>query len=426
MAIMKLQSNMVFWKILYGDSLIDITSILSPYVSSIRVKRSIKPPTKNSKNKHSPTEATIDITSLNYIEDYFLEGVALKIYIGYDPVKLIEVFSGRIKHLPDGSARDMLNYTVQAFGVETALCDEEKGRTFKLTRKSDIVIQIAMETGYNVNVGISDDKFIQGQFAPIQKQETDFQFLTRCAKKWNCVMWFDWPNTINFYDAEVAHYYDSTGRITIDPYILGYRTDKVDCNVETVTWKHKPSAAVSTTNPGIFGFNEFGKTSGKNEYKIANYDNKTWQLKPKYRNLYNKLSKGEGGLRELSILGRISQDLTLGFNSPENYNKFRKYYEVIKYNDNSRNDEYPPAGSGSGFEISVHLNEGEPSLTPPRIGLLYSGSINPRADSSFLPAWMNRSGLGEYAKLRINETILTYNNGMLKSELICTMGLPGE
>lgn len=432
MAILNTSTRMVYWRIYHGDNDTDITNIIGSYVSSIRVMKTALPVrTKDkkstAKSEHSPVEATIDITSNNYIEEIFIPGVQIKITMGYDPLTQPTIFIGRIKNLPEGSAKDMLNYTVQAFGIETDLADKEKNRTFQIPTKTEIISQIAMENGYIWNISIADKSPMLAQFIPIQKQETDYEFIMRCADSWNCLCWFTITpagKQLNFADADVAYTLSDGTLSGKGTYSLGYRTDKAPCNVETVAWKHR-SNSMSDGVGQILGYNEFGRTTGSMEFRIANYDNKTWRLKVRYRNLIKAKGK-EGGLALWRTIGKISQALTLGMNSADNYRRFKEYFEIERYNDPSKKNQTPPSGQGSGFEITVHLNEGDPTLTPPRNAFLFSGSINPKTDTAELPIWMNNSYRSDYCKLKINKTTLTYSNGLIKTELSCTMGAYGE
>lgn len=434
MATIALNSNMVHWRIYYGDVEDDITKLLCPYVSSISVRKTCLPLPKNTKEPQSPTNMKIGITSPDYVEDIFVPGAKLKLTMGYSPLQQTLVFDGIIDTLPEGSARDMLNYTVKALGTGNDLSLKEKNCVFSsknLIVKRHIIGFIATQNGYISNIDIEDNAPMNGQFIPIQKKETDLQFLMRCAKEWNCVCWFSYPRTINFVDAKKA-YTNNLSPDRMKDYVLGYRTDKVPCNVETVKWKHKTPVVNGPGNPGVYGFNEYGRKIGKNEFKIANYAGRTWRLKEKWRKLFARVKNGSAhsdvSIEEVAKIAQISTRINseFGLSSYKNYLLFKEYFEVVAYDDSSRLNEYPPTGKGSGFEITVHLNEGDPSLEPPRNAVLFAGSLNPRADSSELPQWLFSNGLGRYANLKINETLLTLQSGLLRSELICTMGKFGE
>ena len=96
--------------------MLDATKYIGPYIKNVTIKHSISPPPKNSKKEYTPIEAIITISSKNYIEDWFAPGRTVKIYMGYDRINPSLIFSGTIAKFPDGSAKEMLNYTVRIVG----------------------------------------------------------------------------------------------------------------------------------------------------------------------------------------------------------------------------------------------------------------------------------------------------------------------
>jgi hypothetical protein len=415
MAVMGLGSKMTFWKIYMNH--IDITDIAGSFISSITVTDSILPLPKKSKKDHAPSEASFSITSKNYIEDFFLEGSTVEIDMGYNRIFQPRVFSGKIVKLPDGNARDMLHYTVKAFSNEVELGYKEKIRVFQIPKKSAIIAQIAAENGFTPNIKISKDMTIPPDFMPAQRARTDLEFLVDMAYLWDCVCWFSFPNTLNFVDSDKAHLQgDLSAKDSVMNLILGYRTDQAECNVETISWKHTPPRAVEGTTGGLRGYTEKGLTKGYKEFKILHKQN-TFEMREAYRKQAT-VSGGNflkyGGL----VFANMFTDREYGL---------REYFVLRHYNDGLHKDT-EPAHDGSGMEIEIHLNEGIPTLKPPRNALLFAGSMNPRADSSFLPAWLFRNSkiLKGPAKLKINKTTLKYEQGMLRTELKCTMAVQNE
>jgi hypothetical protein len=388
---------------------VDVTDIIGPYVNSIKVKNTTLPSPKNSDKDSAPTEATIDIISKDYMmEDLFIEGTKIKIYMGYDRLlpETELVFSGTIMHLPDGEAQELLKYSVIAYGDGIELAGKEKSRSFLGKKKHDIVYEIVSEYDLVPTIDIADFNVIKGKYAPTQIAESDLVLLQNFAKDWNCTMWFDFPNLFYFVDSDKVHSYKEI-------YTLGYKTDKVACNVEKFSWKHEPSRIATVSEPGLLGYGEGGVEKGIEEFKIQALG-ATWKLKPKYLK-DAKTNPGKFG-EYLAVVGAY----TFSWNA---YTALRKYYEIVNYDD-STSPHVPPAGDNSGLEISVTLNDGDPKLSPPFHALLYSGSINPRAVSSNLPEWLRRYGdqISPAIKLNVNETVLTYEQGRLVSELKCSVG----
>ena len=412
MAIMKLNSKMIYWKMYATEFDIDITSSMRSIVNSIKITKTVLP-VRSKKKDSSPSKAEISVTSKNYIEDVFVEGMKIKIYMGYDRISSPLVFSGTIIKIPDGSAKEMLNYKIEAHSNEIELGYTQKNRLFTLPFKQAIISEIALENGLSPIISIKDEGPIKAQFMPMQRQKTDLQMLEELAKKWNCVCWFAPPNLMYFVDSEDAYLVGDVVSNSIMTYTLGYRTDKVPCNIESIEWKHKPAQGGSATNPGVAGFNEFGDKMGKNEYKIVALG-KTWQLKPQY------LKEAKENPLLFGKYASITAYASVSFGA---VNTLKKYFEVVDYDENSRAN-VPPAGDNTGFELTINLNEGDPLLEPPRNALLYAGSINPKADTADLPNWIFRSGNEQKApaKLKINEIELAYENGMLKNKLTCSMG----
>jgi hypothetical protein len=79
------------------------------------------------------------------------------------------------------------------------------------------------------------------------------------------------------------------------------------------------------------------------------------------------------------------------------------------------------AGHKSGnAALTVSLNIGDPALRPPRNALLYSGSLNPKADTSDLPNFLFRYSRPQ--KYKMNEITHTYKSGKLDTTIKMTLG----
>ena len=428
------QTNMVYWKFELGGE--DTTSLLLEVVKSIKIRDLILPSTKTGegKNMKAPSEATISISSKDYIESVFIPGSEIKIYLGYDKLVNPLVFSGMIRMLPDGSASEMLHYTVKAYGDAIVMAMKEKNHISSLLTKREIILEIAARNSLTPIIDIGDSSLIPIKFVPIQRKETDLEFLTRCAYNWNCVFWVKRSKltgiNLFFMDSKKAHAYGDTesrkfGRL-VGPiysvpgseYNLGYRTDRTPCNVAKIDWSQNTSSISSSLSvPTVLGALEDGGVRGKNEFSRV-IKGKTWIL----RNKYAKQAKKDY-TKWYKYLGVLIKAL-ITFDS---YRGVSQYWRPEKYTENTSRD-IPPSHGNSGVELSIDLNEGDPYLKPPRNALLWDGTINPNADGSNLPSWLFQNATWDSgpANLKINETTLHYSGGRLKSNLRCSMNRGGK
>lgn len=413
MAIMSPKSNMVFWKIKIQGN--DFTSMLSKYVSSIKVTDKIFPtnPLGNRKSgdAQTPSNAVISVTSHDYIEAIFTEGAQIEIYMGYDRINPPLIFRGKINRLPDGSAKDMLNYDVNIPSNEIALAYEEKNRVFQVATKTAIIAQIAAENNLISKIIIQDTRLITIPFSPMQRAVTDLELLMYFADQWDCICWFEPPNLLYFFDSNKGHVINKV------PYMLGYRTDYVKSNIETITWKHRPPRAATVENPGMVAFNEDGETATTTRGRFNAY-NQTWELRQPYAAESNISGENFGTYartaRNLAFAGQGRRAVTT-------------YFQVGRGGNRTNRDSIPQHAS-SGFEFDISLNEGDPTLKPPRAMYLYAGTNNPRVDTSHLPNWIFRHSPGGQppALLKLNETELTYSEGRIQQKLTCTIDGSGK
>ena len=170
--------RMVYWEIKLFNK--DKTLILSDIVGSFSIKY----------ETNIETEATIQILSESYIEDWFVPGIDVEINMGYDRTKLVSMFYGEIRNYPVGEGSDFLRYVVKAYGKGSNMALAEKNKNWAGKTKSEIVKYICTNNGVTPDVSISDDLPLDPSYIPMQKNKTDFDFLRDCAAKWGCVMWF--------------------------------------------------------------------------------------------------------------------------------------------------------------------------------------------------------------------------------------------
>ena len=427
MAVMTLNSRMVYWtiEIRSKTGILDITSRIGHYVSSIKITKGISLPKRDnngrgSKKKDSaPSVLEVVINSGGYTEDLFTEGTEIKVYLGYDPVLTPLVFEGEIRQLPDGGAREMLNYTVKAYSKDVSFANSAKNKTFKGKTKDDIIIEIAAQNGYDYFIDIKKNKTFPAGYNPIQKGETDMQMLDKFAAEWGCYWWVK-GNTLYFADEESAHSVgDGISDIRSRPYDLGYRTDVVKCNVESIDWTHGTNPGGSEIQAIMTSFGENGEELAANDYKLI-YRGQTYQLRNEPGKYY--LDEAKRNPTSFGKRAAYAAGQTLSGNG---YDLLREFFVQIS-GDESNSKRNIPEGGGAGLsvEITIRLNEGDPYLEPPRTALLYNGVINPRVDNANLPQWLLRHSVKNVAKLRINEIVLTYEQGRLTSELKC--GIIGD
>lgn len=429
MAFFATQKRMVYWKFIVNGR--DETAVFGKNVASIHIKDSILPsaPTRKKDKSFPPgSEAVITFVEKDYFVDWFVQGTKIQIFMGYERLSLPKVFEGTVMTLPDGRAREMLDYSVKAYGGMVGAAFQQKARVFPIPQKSAVIAQIASENGWIPDIQIADTSVIPADQIPMSKGFTDLEILIALATIWDCVLWFEDPNILHFIDSDRAHdIYDSrylsATSLTENgsnffagkpgPYELGYRTDLATCNVESVIWKHMNQKGGGAGSPSYVKYTEDGFEYDFKAFKIPALG-QTWQMKPEY-------ARSRDASKIFSWIIQAAQ----GTINQQGYQVLRKYYRIVP-NSKTRPDDATHVGAG--FEITVMLNEGDPYLRPPRNANLYAGSINPRADSSYLPAWFYRHSPGFVppAKLKINQVELMYNTGRLSSKLKCSMSMfPG-
>ena len=428
MAIMELSKRIVYWKIEMAG--VDITDIIHTYVNNITIKHSLLPDANAKQGVETPPiTATISFVSKNYVEDYFIPGQKIKIYMGYDRLALNNcIFSGIIPELPSGSAKDMLTYTLKLYGdsaVDLSLAT--KTRIFNIPDKIAIISEIMATYNCLCDIRIQNSTEISNPSSLMQLNKTDLQMIQNFAKEWGCIYWFS-GNGQNFYfmDAKEAHETYNFDVNHSKTYNLGYRTDflGMKCNVQQISWKHKSPRAGLAEEPGISGRNEIGEVYGPKNFAIISPDSNgqwvTWSLRPEFQNMVST-----GTPQQRMALGKLmmalsGQHMLIG----NSYEARKKFYMLGKYPDDQ--SDMVPEHADSGFDITIILNEGDPDLWPPRKALLVCGSLNPKADTSYLPSWLFKYSTKrgyQGMTLNINTVELNYSEGMLHSTLECSIPL---
>lgn len=441
MAIMELNSRIVWFKILLAASskgvYRDVTSLFGPFVSSIRVRHGISEGAsltkKNvhsstyeinthmkSKRETSPAELDVQVGANSYLEDQIKPGRMIRIMFKNNFDLWETVFDGEIRNYPYGGAKDMVTFNIRAYGKDISLSNQEKNRTFKakpMTRQS-VIAELTTLNGFVLEYLATDGATKVKPSEVIQKGTTNMELMDKLAKDWGAHWYFHNFDTIIWAAGEDIYSIGDSknSKIGSDPYILNYRTNLGICNVESVDWVQSVSPGGNSSQPAAFTYTEQGIEY--KSYKIVHDDGKTYRLKKPYRDM---ITAG----RELEFF-RLSAD-ALGLTaSGEGDFAFHKYMELSPDTDSKKAENIiPNGGDQSGVELTIMLNEGDVNLKAPRTAFLTCGGDLDVALNTNLPAWLfdysEVKGIKNQALLNIKETVLTYEQGILKSELKCTI-----
>jgi hypothetical protein len=421
MALLGARTRMFHWEVytIMQGTKVNRTDALGKVLSSFKVTHGISSQKTDSKKASAPSELELSVTSNNYIEDLFTEGVELEVWVGEDKLKLTKVFKGKIKQLPDGSARELLDYTVKAYGDEIQLSEEARNTNFKAKKKSAIIKEIAGRSGLSATpetVVIKNDDTPGAGFQKLQKAITDTQLLDKLSKEWGCTWWVK-EGALYFMDfAEVftaGDKFDKTAKGL--PYHLYYRSSLRYNNVETIQWSFSPPPGGSEEESMLTALSEWGKNPESKEFKIR-YKGAYYKMREEYRaEILHGLKFGGYAFEAITQTALLNSEQTL-----------HKFFIIEPDSKQKNREKIPDLGDNAGVQLSIHLNVGDPQIFPPRSALLYSGTLGNATRDSGLPNWLFRHGAENQtvAKLNIKETVLTFEQGMLKTELKCSMGVP--
>jgi len=400
------KKKMAFWDIeLNGKQFNEIKR----FISSITVEYEL--------NKIS--KASISVDSVSFLEDYFGRNQEVKILMGWNSLNLVDMFQGKIDKNPEGSASDYMSYQIPLLDTAAGMALREKNTIFPTTVKSSIIRTLAGTNGYASIIDIADSSPIKAKEMPVQKGQTDLEFIRLCAVKWHCLFWINSDTkTIYFMDSDKAHekgdlLHSASKFANIDDlagkYKLGYKTDYASNNISQMKWKY---GSPKTGNPGSNVVNrtgEKGKTVKQEDYVYEFYD-QTYKFSPE-------------------IIKKIKADPSFGakilaesVNSPVDSNELTKYW--VKYPANgesktNKNLQSQPSHKVNQLSIEVDLNYGDPYLRPPRQATLFCGSENPRALTSKLPSWLVNSG-PEGRDFYVNKVKHQLTDGMIKTSMELT------
>lgn len=410
MASLLTSTKIVYWKIhIFNNSI--WSEIMQDVVSGITITYEV----------NKPATATINVTSVSFIEDVFVVGTEIDIYMGYDPIFLSHMIHGIIVKNPSGNAQDVLQYSIEIIGnVPTTLLTIAKNRMFQIQDKMTIISQIAVENNMLVDIAIEDIAPLNKNAFVMQKNKTDYDFLVECAKRWECSFWIWYEpitglNTLFFYDSKYASAKGDTlkkmSAFDTGPiYTLGYRTSISTNNVSKVDWGFEPKRG---NPPGSRSLNEFGETESPDDWVIP-FRGDRWELKPEY---IAKAGKDPEWWSATFALIYYRDNL------PGTEITVKEYFRPVPSYSKNQQDSY----NNETVKLTVELNEGDPNLRPPRTAVLISGSLDPKAVSANLPFFLyeDKSKLDINVFFRMKKVITSLNNGKLDTSIELTRHISG-
>lgn len=399
------ETKMAYWGVKVGA--VNLTSALKRFISSIKIKYLVD----KEGGGIEPTTAEISIVSPSFIEDFLVEGVPIKVSMGWSPLNQVLMFSGEIVGRPDGVASDTIGYSITAMDKVLDMARTKKNKTFKIPLKMNIINEVIAVAGYIPFVDISDTNLIDLDRMPIQKNQTDLEFLMECADRWNCIMWEN-SGIIYFMDAEKAHDRgDLIRERTIEDfftsYELNYKAGLGKNNVAKISWKKFKRKGGGAGSPGVKRLTETGVIEKEGDYYIEAYG-QTWKLK---KSIKEAILDNSLRAVDYARLGIITQEA--GFKD------LTKQYFVPVTGGTATNENLATVkkNRAKGFELSIDLNVGDPYLRPPRTAFLKSGTIGDKF--SDLPAFLFHDNKNP-SKYNINEVETTLEKGMIQTRLKAT------
>lgn len=457
MALLSFNSDMVYWKIKVES--FDVTELHKKYIRSIRVvdkayvNEQDRGKRKESKeNGDHASTAEISFTANNYYlayDTHFVMGRTIQIWMGYDPLTMPLVFSGRIKHVPEGSAKDLIEFTVTAISDEVCMADKQRNETH-YGPKAMIIRKIALRNGW-LNPVVKIGKGFAGvEPRTIVKEPlyqvgmSDLEFLMRKAEEWNCVMWFSRGGSFSgikpvgltsamkgdFYfiqDSGFAKYRQQLPGGSIDPTrydiktgrsLLGFRSG--NCCLESISWKFHPTAP----EENIVTIDETGKYVRDDLPSVIDYYSGTvWRLK---KDVYEDWMKNPGEAAKVSALMA-----TKGITEGKDW-QLKTYFEQVSSADDRKNYS-PPKLDNSGIQITLTMNKGDVYLKPPRLATISTpnGTLDPNING-IIPQWIIERAGGKVNPrgdatfdLFLKEISLEFSDGMLKQRIDASFGLGG-
>ncbi len=401
MAVMTLQKNMAFWEVSV-DNVKNWEAIVGNIVSNMTIVYEI----------NKPTTAEIMFSSESFVEDVFSIGRTVSIKIGFDPLDLIPMFSGVIMSNPLGIATDNLQYVVKLESNEIYMSTHTKNKVFNPPKKKDIIEQIAGFYGFDTDISIKDVNNMKKTSTPIQKNQTDLEYLYICAQRWDCVFWFTTgtagQTTLHFYDSITAYGQGNNQKMqTVEDkfpdYMLGYRSNSTLNNVAKVSWKSLPTQGDG--EPGIKTLLEGGIKEIPENFTIFHKEQR-WQLNKKTRDF---MSLSWSNRKYFFVMMGIAYKNGVGHVDAT----VKQFFEVCDTGSRTSQDKR----NSEAVETVIDLNIGDPWLRPPRTAKLLYGSDDPRAVSTSLPYYIYGAESPENTLFRMRKVKTSLNAGKLSTQI---------
>jgi len=390
--------RMIHWELDIAGG--DATYMLREYINSFSWEYKI----------NGVSRLDISVTSVSYVEDFFVPNLPVELRMGYYPTSLITVFRGKVTKEPTGSASDKMSYSLVCAGNESSsMGNRSQNRTYQGLNKAAIISQVASRNGYQSNVFISDSNILAAGNSPIQRSQTDLEFLRDCASRWDCIMWFDQNDVLYFHDAGLAHDEGDLNRTINDEdllpdYDLGYRTDQTKNNIELIEWRFKNTRG-GGSGGGVRGADENGNNEEEEDYTVE-YNGMIYRLKPAH---LARVRENPLYWTQLSTMWSATEVANLDTN-------IREYFVAVRVASSTNADMSGPGShNGTQIEVKAKLNSGDLYLRPPRHAKLYSGTENPRADTADLPLFLYR--YDQPQRYNIDEVENEYKNGNITTQL---------
>jgi len=391
---------MPFWDILISD--VSCVSMLKKSIASLSCEYVL----------NAPAIGQIAFKSHSDFEGMFMEGMPVTIQMGWSPTDLVDMIHGEVVTRPDGVASSELSYTLTIMDKkQVSLSKEAKNRVFKSVEKNLIVDEILSPYNIDFKIEIADTTPIPQINIPIQKNETDMEYLLKISHKWNCLCWI-FDDTIYFVDADKAHEYGNIYRTKsiediYSDYDLNYRYDNGTNNIAKLSWKKKDTKGGGAGTPGATGTDEAGEIKKPTDFEVEAHG-KMWRFSPatlkQVKNNPNLINKYINILKNSDYY--------------ETEASLKKYFVPITHNMSTEKSSSSVASHKSaGIELSINLNVGDPFLRPPRKGILQCGTT--ATENSYLPSFLFPEG--RYKQYyNINKVKTQLNSGMIKTSLVAS------
>ena len=306
-----------------------------------------------------------------------------------------------------------LNYTLTVADKVMDMSKKQKNSVVPGLKKNEIISRILAESGFIFTIDIADNSSIKPAEMPLQKAETNLNFLYKCARKWNCLFWHD-GDKCYFVDAEKAHAYGNIARLKGNiedlktEYELNFRTALKENNIANISWTIGKDQGGAPGKPGVKGANEEGEVKEIDDFEIVVEDVK-YRLKDDIIKEIKKDPSLNAKYFSATLMTEVSRS----------NDRLREYFVASTKGSATNKDlTQKPTHRWGAAKIDVDLNKGDPFLRPPRTVFLQCGSSS---KDSYLPAFLFRDN-PDRQEYNINKVKIALANGMITTKIQATMG----